>query len=341
MKILAIETSCDETSVAIVQNGQHILAHKVYSQIPLHQEFSGVVPELASRHHLETLLPLLDQTLKDASLTFEDIKALAITTEPGLMGSLLVGLTVAKTLSYALNKPLIPVNHIVGHVYAAFLQPKPIPFPFIALIVSGGHTLLTHFKSWTNYQILGTTIDDSVGEAYDKTAKLLDLGYPGGPIIDKLAQKGNNKALDLPLVLLNQQEDRYNFSYSGLKTAVVYHLQRNPNTKKEDIAAVFQQRAIEVLYKKTLLATQDLNLNRVIVAGGVAANSQLRKVFNQSSLEVYFPSLELCTDNAAMIGGLAFHLQSQALSQSFDLNATDKILTYKQKQAFRKKSFLS
>ncbi|HCL56110.1 MAG TPA: tRNA (adenosine(37)-N6)-threonylcarbamoyltransferase complex transferase subunit TsaD [Spirochaetia bacterium] len=335
MKILGIETSCDETSASVVEDGKKVLSNIIYSQIPFHQQFDGVVPEIASRKHLEWILPVIEKALLEAKTKWENIDAIAVTQEPGLMGSLLVGLTVAKTLSFSFQKPLIPVNHMMGHVYAANLSHE-VEFPFIGLIVSGGHTLLTVWNDWTGYEIKGTTIDDAVGEAYDKTAKIMGLGYPGGPLIDKLFEKGDPLSVDLPLVLLNQDKDRYNFSYSGLKTAVVYYIQRNPDFNRENLAASFQKKAIDVLLRKTQILSKDTGIRKVVIAGGVAANSYLRKVFLESGLKVYLPSFSLCTDNAAMIAGLAYHQKEISNEDFYTLDARDKILSYKMKKEFRK-----
>ena len=318
MKILGIETSCDETSASVVENGKKILSNIILSQIDIHKEFNGVVPELASRNHLKTIHQVINESLKRANLSWNEIDAIAVTQEPGLMGSLLIGLTVAKTLAFCKKKPLIPINHLMGHVYSANLE-HDIEFPFIGLIVSGGHTLLTIWKDWKNYEIAGSTIDDAVGEAFDKVAKLLDLGYPGGPKINQMAKKGT-PSIDFPLVILNYDKDRYNFSYSGLKTAVVYYIQRNQGFSKENLCASFQKKAIDVLFRKTKLICEDKKINRVVVAGGVAANSYLRELFDKSSLEVYIPSIKLCTDNAAMIAGLAYHQLCD-----LDLNVLKKI----------------
>lgn len=335
MKILGIETSCDETSAAVVEDGKVIHSNVVFTQIPFHQQFEGVVPEIASRKHMEKILPVIEKALKDSNMDLSGIDAIAVTREPGLLGSLLIGLTVAKTLAYSKNKPLISVNHVMGHVYAANLE-NEIEFPFIGLVVSGGHTLLTLWNNWTEFKILGTTIDDAVGEAYDKVAKVLGLGYPGGPLIDKLFNEGDPTSIDFPLVMLNKDKDRYNFSYSGLKTAVVYYLQRNQEYHLANLAASFQKKAVDVLYKKTLLACEDLKINRLVIAGGVAANSYLRKVFLESKLNVSIPSLSLCTDNAAMIAGLGYHLCQKGVFEDLSADVVDKILPYSKKKEFRK-----
>lgn len=335
MKILGIETSCDETSAAVVEDGKVIHSNVVFTQIPFHQQFEGVVPEIASRKHMEKILPVIEKALKDSNMDLSGIDAIAVTREPGLLGSLLIGLTVAKTLAYSKNKPLISVNHVMGHVYAANLE-NEIEFPFIGLVVSGGHTLLTLWNNWTEFKILGTTIDDAVGEAYDKVAKVLGLGYPGGPLIDKLFNEGDPTSIDFPLVMLNKDKDRYNFSYSGLKTAVVYYLQRNQEYHLANLAASFQKKAVDVLYKKTLLACEDLKINRLVIAGGVAANSYLRKVFLESKLNVSIPSLSLCTDNAAMIAGLGYHLYQKGVFEDLSADVVDKILPYSKKKEFRK-----
>lgn len=320
-----------------MEDGKNILSHTVFSQIPFHQRFQGVVPEIASRKHVEHLLPVMDETLKKANLSLSEIDAFAVTDKPGLMGSLLVGLTTAKTLAYVFQKPLIPVNHLVAHIYAAHLV-SSLSFPFIGLLVSGGHTLLMVFRSWQEYEIVGTTIDDAIGEAFDKVAKWLDLGYPGGPVIDKLFYQGNPDAIPLPLVLLNKEKDRYHFSYSGLKTAVVYYYQRNPDCNKVDLVASFQKKAMDTLLIKVRLLVKDTGIKRVVIAGGVAANSYLRTIFQNTDFEVFIPPLSLCTDNAAMVAGLAYPLYQAGLFvlNDYSWNALDKILPFHKKAEMRK-----
>lgn len=324
--ILAIETSCDETAVAIVENGEKVLSNKILSQIDIHKAFGGVVPEVASRHHLEGILPLIDEALEEANCCFDDIEALAVTNGPGLVGALLVGLSVAKSLAYSLNKPLIPVNHLAGHIYANFLE-NPVKFPLVALIVSGGHTDLIYMDKHLSFEIMGQTRDDAAGEAFDKIARALGLGYPGGPIVDKYAKLGNPKAIDFPRVYL--EKDSYDFSFSGLKSAVLNYLhnskQRGEAPKVEDVCASFQQAVVEVLVNKTIDCAKDKGVDNIIIAGGVSANSGLRNAFekrcNQESINLYRPSIGLCTDNAAMIGSVAYFLYREGISSDLDLNA--------------------
>jgi len=335
--ILGIETSCDDTGVAVVGDGYKILSNIVFSQEE-HKKFSGVVPEIASRKHLEYIHNLIEKALSGANILLSDIDAVGVTVKPGLIGSLLVGLSVASTISYLTGKPLIPVNHIESHIYAASFD-NNIDFPFIGLIVSGGHTLLTVWNSWVDKKIIGTTIDDSVGEAFDKVAKLLDLGYPGGPIIDKIAKGVKESSVSFPLVMLNNKEDRYNFSYSGLKTSVVYYIRNNREYNKEDVVYSFQKAAIDVLYKKTVIACKDFNINNVVIGGGVAANSYLREVFlSDKKLKTFFPSIKLCTDNGVMVAGLAYYLYKNGIviNDPKSIEPVDKILTYNDKKALRK-----
>jgi len=311
MKILGIETSCDETSAAVVENGISIISNIVYSQVEIHKSYNGVVPEIASRNHLIKMLEVLDMALRDVPLS--DIDAVAVTNGPGLIGSLLVGLSTAKGLALSLAKPLIPVNHVEAHMYAPHLF-NMIDFPYIGLVASGGHTLLYMCSGYDSLELIGTTVDDAVGEAYDKVAKLLGLGYPGGPLIDKLAREGNpdiSEFSDMPRLLPDTERDRYNFSYSGLKTAIAYRLGRIRNTDaaKKDIAAVFQKSAIELLCRKTKNALHDFNVKRLAVSGGVAANSLLREEMlklKYEGFEVYTAPAEYCSDNAAMVAGRGY-----------------------------------
>lgn len=307
MRILGIETSCDDTAVAIVEDGAVVLNHALISQIDVHKEYNGVVPELAARKHLEALLPLIDCVIEGANVTLSSVDAIAVTNRPGLVGSLLVGVSAAKGLAYALNKPLIAVDHIAAHSYAAHLTHE-IAFPYIALIVSGGHTLLMRVTDHGEYAPLGTTLDDAVGEAYDKLSKYMGLGYPGGPVIDLLAQKGNPNAIRYPKAKI----DRYNFSYSGLKTAAIYQTERLLNegheATRENIAASFQKAAIDTLYEKTILCAKEEGVPRVVLGGGVAANSYLRKRFTETEdVTAYLPDRQYTSDNAAMAAGLAYH----------------------------------
>ncbi|MFC1651616.1 tRNA (adenosine(37)-N6)-threonylcarbamoyltransferase complex transferase subunit TsaD [Patescibacteria group bacterium] len=313
MKILAIETSCDETAVSVIEDGKKILSNLVASQIDIHKEFGGIVPEVAARAHTEKMMPLLQKSLAEAKVDLKNIDAIAVTFGPGLVGSLLVGLSTAKALSYSLNKKLIPINHVEAHLYAAWLEENSPPkFPALGMVVSGGHTELVLMKNHGDYQLLGATLDDAAGEAFDKVAKLLDLGYPGGPAISKAAQEGNPDKFDLPRPMLDcrgRSRSALDFSFSGLKTAVLY-LVKNSKTKinKNDVAASFQKAVIDVLVEKSIRAIEKYQPKSFILGGGVAANQELRKRFVEAIHELphpvkfYCPPIEFCTDNAAMIG---------------------------------------
>lgn len=305
--VLAIETSCDETSVAIIKNGKEVLANIVSSQIDIHKKFGGVVPEVASRHHVENITVVLDEALKVANISLDDITCVAVTEGPGLIGSLLVGINAAKAFSYALKKPLIGVHHIAGHIYANHLV-SDLKFPLMALVVSGGHTELVYMKDHYEFEIIGSTRDDAVGEAYDKVARVVGLPYPGGPQIDKLAQVGED-TYHLPRVMLEQ--DNFDFSFSGLKTYVINFVhnaeQRNEPIYKENLAKSFQEAVIDILVGKTFKAIEQYPVKQLLVAGGVAANSGLRNRLNEEikkypDIELVIPPLKYCTDNAAMIG---------------------------------------
>ena len=307
MKILAIESSCDETAVAIVEDGKKVLSNVVFTQIDIHTKYGGVVPEIASRHHIEKITYVIDQAMKEADLTFEDIDKIAVTANPGLVGSLMVGINAAKTLGLAYNKEVIMVNHIHGHIYANYLE-DDFTFPVLALVVSGGHTELVLMKDHMDFEILGETLDDAVGESYDKVARVVKVGYPGGPIIDKMAALGS-PTYPLPHVKLGK--DSYDFSFSGLKSAVI-NLCNKLDMKGEelnanDLAASFQEAVIDVLCEKTIRAAKEYGAKQIIVAGGVAANKGLRaaltnEVNKVDGLRITFPSFKYCTDNAAMIG---------------------------------------
>jgi len=328
MNILGIETSCDETAAAIVADGKTLLANIVASQIVDHAPYGGVVPEIASRRHVENITSVLRRALAEARIGQDDVDAVAVTQGPGLLGSLLVGVMAAKAFAYARNIPLVPVNHIEGHIGALFLDTtdEPPSPPFVVLVASGGHTHLYHVIDKNRYRLLGLTRDDAAGEAYDKVSKMLELGYPGGPIIDRLAREGKADAINFPRPLL--ETDSLDFSFSGLKTAVLYYLKKNafPDpAQKADIAASFQQAAIEVLVKKTLLAAGKTNVNKVACAGGVAANSLLRSMLNdlgrKQGLKVFFPPLQLCTDNAAMVASAGYYRFQEGIRAGMDLNA--------------------
>jgi N6-L-threonylcarbamoyladenine synthase len=318
--VLGIETSCDETAAAVLQGGRRILANVVYSQAKLHEKYGGVVPEVASRDHLKKLPYVLDEALERAGVELEQIGLLGATRGPGLVGALLVGLSMAKGLAYGLDVPLVGVNHLEGHLFAHYVERgDEAPPPFVALIVSGGHTSLVHVRAWGDYRTLGETRDDAAGEAFDKVGKLLGLGYPAGPEIDRLARQGDLHAVELPRPML--EEPGFDFSFAGLKTAVLYQLKRQPDTPVEDLAASFQEAVVDVLVEKTLKAAESLKLRRIVIVGGVAANSRLRERFEREAecrgYEIYFPSMALCTDNAAMIAAAAhFHYtQGDALSR--------------------------
>src|SRR5665647_24740 len=312
IRILGIESSCDETAAAIVTNGHDILANVINSQINIHQQFGGVVPEVASRKHIENIALVVDTAFKEAGLDYKEIDAVAVTNQPGLIGALLVGLSFAKAFAYGLGKPLIAVNHLQGHIWANFLEHRDISFPAICLVVSGGHTSLLYMAGIGESRILGETRDDAAGEAFDKVARFLGLGYPGGPAIQKAAQQGTAGIYSLPRVFLNR--DDYEFSFSGLKTAAMnlwMKLSRRREGRVEDMAAEFQAALVEVLVEKTIRAAKNHGAHTVLLAGGVAANQSLRQIMTiraqQEGLQLFYPSLGLCTDNAAMIAGKAHY----------------------------------
>lgn len=311
MIILAIESSCDETAMAIVENGRKILSNTVYTQIAIHTMYGGVVPEVASREHIKKVTYVLDDALKQAGLTLDDIDAVAVTKEPGLIGSLMVGVNTAKTISLCFNKPLIYVNHIHGHIYANYLE-EDFTFPLLALVVSGGHTELVLMKDHMDFEILGETLDDAVGEAYDKVARVVNVGYPGGPIIDKMAHIGTPT---YPLPHIKLSKDSLDFSFSGLKSAVI-NLCHNANQRGEaidanNLAASFQNAVIDVLVSKTSKAATMYNVKQVIIAGGVAANKGLRNAMkdkmDELGIKLTVPQFKYCTDNAAMIAAAGYH----------------------------------
>jgi N6-L-threonylcarbamoyladenine synthase len=305
MLILGIETSCDETGVAIYDSEKGLLGHKLYSQIKLHAKYGGVVPELASRDHINYIIPLIHGLLKDCKINIQNIEAIAYTSGPGLSGALLVGSSVAESLACALGIRSIPIHHLEGHLLAPMLEDRKPKFPFIALLVSGGHSQLIHVKELGSYKIIGDTLDDAAGEAFDKTAQLLGLGYPGGAALSKLAEKGL-KHFELPRPLLHS--NGLDFSFSGLKTAVLYLVRKQKKLTKEikaDIAYAFEDSITDVLVKKTIQALKQEGLKRVIISGGVGANKTLRNKIiaecNQNEFEYFFPDLTFCTDNGAMI----------------------------------------
>lgn len=306
-KILGIDTSCDDTSVAVVENGTTILSNIVASQAEVHHRYGGVVPELACRKHIEAIGPVYQAALGEAHVTLADLDAIAVTRAPGLIGALLVGLSFAKSLAYATHKPLIPVNHLEGHICSAFLEKPDLACPFVCLVVSGGHTDLYYCEVPGAYHLLGATRDDAAGEAFDKVSKLLGLGYPGGPVIDRLARNGDPTAIHFPRAYL--EKDSLDFSFSGIKTSVLHYSRKQASTSVADLSASFQQAVVDVLIAKTLAAARQCAVSRVVVTGGVAANSQLRRdmqtACRAAGLEIVIPAPRLCTDNGAMIAAAA------------------------------------
>lgn len=324
--IMGIETSCDETAVAIVKNGREIVSNIVASQIESHKRFGGVVPEIASRHHVEQMTIVIEEALKKAELTFSDINAIAVTEGPGLVGALLIGVNAAKALAFAHNIPLVGVHHIAGHIYANRLVAE-MKFPLLSLVVSGGHTELVVMKEHGHFEVIGETRDDAAGEAYDKVARTLNLPYPGGPHIDRLAHEGR-ATIKLPRAWL--EEGSYDFSFSGLKSAVINTVhnaeQRGEVIAPEDLAASFQESVIDVLVKKTLLATKEYNVKQVLLSGGVAANKGLRNSLEEAfqeleGVELVIPPLSLCTDNAAMIAAAGSVFYEKGQRAGLNLNA--------------------
>lgn len=331
MYILGIESSCDETSVSIVKNGVEEIATVISSQIDVHKNFGGVVPEIASRHHVKNVTMVLEECLAKASMTMDDIDAIAITYGPGLIGSLLIGLETAKTLSFVYNKPLIPVHHIAGHIYANSLV-KELKFPLLAIVVSGGHTEIIEMTKHYSFNKLGGTLDDAIGECYDKVARVVGLEYPGGPKIDRLAATGNPTAYKLPVPL---KDNSYNFSFSGLKSAVINlahnEEQRGNNLNHEDLAASFQKVAIESITTKVRKAIQDKSIKTVIVAGGVAANQGLRnemtKIAKELNVDLSIPPMKYCTDNATMIAAAGYfaYLDGRRADLTLNSKSQDKL----------------
>ena len=302
---LGIESSCDETSVAVVKNGREVLSNVINSQIKIHEKYGGVVPEIASRNHIEAISGVTKQALEEAKITFEDIDIIACTCGPGLVGALLVGVSYAKALSYALNKPLIGTNHIEGHIAANYITHKNLTPPFLCLIVSGGHTHLVHIKNYNEFEILGKTRDDAIGEAFDKVARVIGLGYPGGPKVDKLAKEGVAN-IELP----KPHMEGLDFSFSGIKTAIINLHHKNPDINKANLCTSFEKDVTEILLENTIEAAKKLNINKIALAGGVSANSYIRQEFlklQAKGYEIYYPEMILCTDNAAMIASAGYY----------------------------------
>jgi N6-L-threonylcarbamoyladenine synthase len=305
-RILGIETSCDETAAAVVDRATQVRSSVVASQIDQHARYGGVVPEIASRAHVEVLTPVIAQALVEAGVADDEIDAVAATAGPGLVGSLLVGVSAAKALALVWDVPFVAVNHLEGHLYAAFLEEPDLQLPLVVLLVSGGHTMLVHMADHGRYQLLGSTIDDAAGEAFDKVARFLGLGYPGGPVIDRLAAEGDPSAVPLPRAMLDRTGDgRHDFSFSGVKTAVVNHVRRHPGVAAADVAAGFQEAVVDVLVTKARRAAREVGAKGLCLGGGVAANSALRarvvEACDEDGIRAFVPSRAMCTDNAAMI----------------------------------------
>jgi len=325
--ILGIESSCDETAASVVKNGREVLSNVINTQIDLHKLYGGVVPEIASRKHIENIDTVIDEALTQANMSFDDIDAIAVTYGPGLVGALLVGVSSAKALSYALNKPLVPVHHIKGHISANFIAHPDLEPPFVCLVASGGHSHIVNVKNYTDYEVLGRTRDDAAGEAFDKIARVLGLGYPGGPLIDKLAKEGNPDAISFPRVKMDKNS--LDFSFSGVKTAVINYLhkaeQKGEEINKADVAASFQNAVTDALCEHTIEGALRVGAKTVALAGGVAANSDLRskmeKMCQKHSIGVIYPPPVLCTDNAAMIASIGYYLYKDGVRAGLDLNA--------------------
>lgn len=321
-RILGIESSCDETAAAVVADGRHMLSSIVSSQIAIHRKYGGVVPEIASRKHIESIIAIVDEALSQAGVSLSGIDAVAATQGPGLMGSLIVGLSTAKAIAFSIDRPLISVDHLEAHTSAVHLE-NNVNFPFISLIVSGGHTNLYYVTSHTDFELIGKTRDDAAGEAFDKAANILGLGYPGGVEIDRLSKEGDPASVKFPRPFLEHKS--YDFSYSGLKTSLLYHIRDNPVRDCKhlsDICASYQEAIVETLTRKTLAAAKDYNVGSVVISGGVACNSRLREVsralFPDEGMEVFIPSPKLCTDNAAMIASLGYYRLKKGLTAEMD-----------------------
>lgn len=333
MKVLGIESSCDECSAAVVDDGRQILSNVVVSQVDIHTPFSGVVPEIASRQHIEWIRPVVERGIAQAGVSLSEIDGVAVTYRPGLIGSLLVGLSFAKGLAYRAGLPLVGVDHVLAHLYAPHLE-RDIPYPYLGLLASGGHTVIARVERPDRIEVLGSTIDDAVGEAFDKVAKHYGMGFPGGVAIDRLASGGNPRAFRFPKPRLHKGDARYDVSYSGLKTAVIHQLDQfwDGVSRRElpDIAASFQRAAIDILCDRLLRAARDTGLRRIVAGGGVAANSYLRsRLRGEREVDVIFPSPGLCTDNAAMVAGLGWHLLREGRADGLDLNAEARVSMFR------------
>lgn len=335
MYVLGIETSCDECSAAIVENGSTILSNVIATQIELHKPYDGVVPEIASRLHTEWIMQVVEQAVSEAGLDYGDIDGIAVTSRPGLLGSLLVGLNFAKGLAAALDIPYVGIDHIRAHLYASQIE-QPLEYPYLGVLVSGGHTVICKVNGYDDINVLGTTIDDAIGEAFDKVAKHYGLGYPGGVVIDRLAAQGNPNAFLFPGPALLKGDRKYDMSYSGLKTAVINQLDKFwdgvSDKSPENIAASFQRTAVGILMRRVLMALEDTGLTRLSAGGGVAANSLLRselKSLEKRGITVSFPSMKLCTDNGAMIAGLGYQYLADGITSSYDESASARVSAFK------------
>ena len=325
--ILAIESSCDETAAAVVKNGREVLSNVINTQIAIHTEYGGVVPEIASRKHIENINPVIKKALEDAGVTLDDIDAIGVTYGPGLVGALLVGVAEAKAIAFAKNKPLVGVHHIEGHISANYVENKELEPPFVALVVSGGHTHLVKVNDYGEYEIVGRTRDDAAGEAFDKVARAIGLGYPGGPKIDKLAKEGNPDAIEFPRAHVDDAP--YDFSFSGIKSAVLNYINSANMQGKEinhaDVAASFQKAVVDALVSRAVRLAKECGMDKLAIAGGVASNSALRAAVQEecakNNIGFYSPSPILCTDNAAMIGAAAYYEYIKGVRHGYDLNA--------------------
>lgn len=325
--LLAIESSCDETAAAVVKNGREVLSNMIYSQIALHTQYGGVVPEIASRKHIEKINQVIEQALTEAGRKLSDLDGIAVTYGPGLVGALLVGVSAAKAIAFATGLPLIGVHHIEGHISANYIENKDLEPPFVCLVASGGHSHLVVVKDYGEYEIVGRTRDDAAGEAFDKVARAIGLGYPGGPKIDKLSKEGNPDAIVFPRAKVNENE--YDFSFSGLKSAVLNYLNgcqmKGESVNRADVAASFQKAVIDVLVEHSIHAVKEFGYDKFAIAGGVASNSSLRKAFEErcegEGIHFYHPSPIYCTDNAAMIGAAGYYEFIRGIRSGYDLNA--------------------
>jgi N6-L-threonylcarbamoyladenine synthase len=327
MYVLGIETSCDETAASIVKDGRVVMSNVVTSSLGFHKRYGGVVPEIAFRMQLETIASVTDSAIKEARIGLKEVRLISVTNGPGLLGSLLVGISFAKSVSLSLGIPLLGINHLYSHIYASFLENLQLRLPLVSLVVSGGHTSLFYLKDFDKIQLLGSTQDDACGEAFDKVAKILGLGYPGGPLIERLSRRGNSEKIKFGC---SKTKNPLNFSFSGIKTAVLYYVQKTqhnshyPLSLRRDVAASFQETVIDTLIKKSIFACKLKKSNRLIIGGGVAANGRLREKFNEATglegIKSYFPSKKLCMDNAAMVAGLGYQLFKRGYKSGLDLN---------------------